>query len=465
MDEPLFFGELGRVATSAEQRTIGGVTLPLVVQCASPAVDVPAVAAWVAEHQPTIEKALAAHGAVLFRSFPMRTAEDFDAFVSAFRGWEDLSYTRSMSFAVRKRCTHRICTTNEGKSGGLIFHHEQAQTPLWPSRVFFCCEQPAAPGDGGGTGLVSSHFVLEELKRAHPAFVQKCNDVGVRYTVFAGPAQDASKGAGRSWKSFFHAETKAECEAKMARGGWEWEWGRGPNGAELAPDFLKCVTPRLDAVKTAPGTTRECFFNQLIATIANALEFGRVGQDGGGFDPLVDTPTQEAVDECVRFADGSRVELHVLLDAKRLCEQHAVDVQWQVRARLGRHNTRQREAPTCTTPLPVPYPPPPSFFSFFFFPSHPTPGRAPALCPLDCARTRARAHVTRPGAPLADALSRARAPPPPARRRKAGDVALICNYQVMHARRPWSGPAGSRKVLASLVAEQHCTSAGRALVV
>jgi hypothetical protein len=374
--DPAEFGALARIGTSDEQRTIDGVTLPLVIQCGAPSTEVVTIAAWLTSNQRAIEEALAAHGAILFRGFPLSTAEDFDTFVSAFQGWEDLSYSRSMSFAVRKRCTARICTTNEGKSGGLIFHHEQAQTPLWPSRVFFCCEKPAAPGDGGGTGLVSSHTVLNRLKELHPAFVDRCRSAGVRYTIFAGPTQDSSKGAGRSWKSFFHSEGKAECEDKMRAGGWEWEWGAGPGRARLDDDFLRCTTPRLDAVKLAPGTERECFFNQLIATIANALEFSRVGQDGGGFDPLRDVPSQAAVNECVRFADGGEIDLAVLLDAKRLCEENAVDIAWQ-----------------------------------------------------------------------------------------AGDVALICNYQVMHARRPWGGEAGSRKVLASLVAELNCTSAGQPLVV
>jgi len=329
MPTPHNFGPLARVATAPDQRTIDGLTLPQVIACADHAADLNTIRAWVAEHQPALEQALAAHGAVLFRGFGLASADDFDAFVSSFAGWEDLSYERSMSFAVRKRCTERICTTNEGKSGGLIFHHEQAQTPIWPSKLFFCCVLPAAPGDGGGTGLVSSYIVLEKLRALHPEFVRKCSDLGVKYTIFAGPEQDASKGAGRSWKSFFHAETKEECEAKMGRGGWTWEWGRGPAGAPLSDQFLKCTTPRLDATKTAPNTERECFFNQLIATIANALEFSRVGTDGGGFDPLVDTPTQAAVDECASFADGSQIELYVLLDAKRLCEENAVDVCWQ----------------------------------------------------------------------------------------------------------------------------------------
>eukprot|EP00934_Nitzschia_sp_Nitz4_P003927 Nitzschia sp. Nitz4//scaffold51_size120721//3808//4935//NITZ4_003713-RA/size120721-processed-gene-0.108-mRNA-1//1//CDS//3329553820//3917//frame0 len=366
------------VSDAPEQKTVAGITVPFVL---SPPKDengmttADQAAQFVKDHRTEIDAALNESGAVLFRGFPLNEAEDFDTFVQAWEGWSDLSYDKSMSFAVRRKMANRICTTNEGKSGGLVFHHEQAQTPLWPSHVFFCCLLPALPGDGGATGIVSSDLVYEILKERHPDFMSKCEMHGVRYTVFAGPEQDPTKGAGRSWKSFFHAATKEECEMKMKAGGWDFEWGVGPNGTKPGPDFLRCTTPVLEAVKVAPGTTKKCFFNQLIATLANALEFSRVGISGGGYDPLRDVPTQAGIDECVRFGNGDPVPLDVLLEAKQICEEHAVDVCWQ-----------------------------------------------------------------------------------------KGDVALVSNYLMMHARRPWKGPEGTRKLLASLVAEEHCTSFGNPLV-
>jgi hypothetical protein len=382
------------VTDAPDQRTIEGVQAPFVV---SPPPSGPFslssrndAVRFVRQYRAEIDHALDETGAVLFRGFPLQTAHDFDAFVEAFDGWTDLSYDRSMSFAVRKRLSNRICTTNEGKSGGLVFHHEQAQTPLWPSHVFFCCLLPAQPGDGGATGIVSSALVYERLRQKYPTFCEQCERDGVRYTVYAGPEQDPSKGAGRSWKSFFHVDTKEECEIKLKAGGWTWEWGVGPNrGDRLGDEFLKCTTPVLEAVKEvaqsstlSPSTsiggrpgTKKCFFNQLIATTANALEFSKVGVNGGGYDPIHDVPTQEAIDSCVRFGNGDSVPLEVLLDAKQMCEELAIDVQWQ-----------------------------------------------------------------------------------------RGDVALISNYLMMHARRPWNGPEGTRKLLASLVAEENCTSFGRPLV-
>jgi hypothetical protein len=237
---------------------------------------------------------------------------------------------------------------------------------------------PALPGDGGATGIVNSELVLQKLREEHPQLCEKCETHGVRYTVYAGPQQDTSKGAGRSWKSFFHVETKDEAERKMKAGGWTWTWGVGAGGAKLADDFLTCTTPILEAVKVAPGFKREhkTFFNQLVATTANALEFRNVGKSSDDVNSCKDEPTQADIDDCVRFGNGESVPLDFLIDAKRICEENAIDIMWQ-----------------------------------------------------------------------------------------KGDVALISNYLMMHSRRPWSGPDGSRKLLASLVAEENCTSFGKTLVV
>lgn len=335
-------------------------------------------ARFVQKNRVKIDEMLEERGAILFRGFPLSGTNDFDIFVQAFEGYTDLSYEKSMSFAVRTKLGNRICTTNEGKSGGLVFHHEQAQTPLWPSHVFFCCQLPAAKGDGGETGIVSSTLVYEELRKRYPEFCCKLEKHGVRYTVYAGPEQDPSKGAGRSWKSFFHAATKEECERKMIAGRWTWEWGAGPGGKKVGEDFLKCTTPVLEAVKEQHqqrGGLKKCFFNQLIATTANALEFSK-GVSGGGYNPLTDIPTQDGVDECVRFGNGDTISLEILLDAKNICEELSIDIKWE-----------------------------------------------------------------------------------------KGDVVLLSNYLMMHARRPWNGPEGTRKLLASLVQEENCTSFGRPLVV
>jgi hypothetical protein len=225
--------------------------------------------------------------------------------------------------------------------------------------------------------------------------------------------QSQATGVGRSWKSYFSAETKEACEAKMTTLGYSWEW--------LEDGTLKATTPRLEAVANAPGTETPCFFNQLPATLFNAKEFMSVVGEAaaptapatgaavaaaaaasavaaaaaaGGtatgdvegnaestaaaaaegdasvqpevpfsFDRLAPVNvTQEALNMCLSFGDGSPISVAVLEKVRALCEANAVDLQWQ-----------------------------------------------------------------------------------------SGDVALLDNFMVMHARRYWTGSAGTRKLLASLV--------------
>ena len=238
------------VTNAPEQRTFDNNDLPVpcVLTPPSPLQSPQQAAQFVQQHRTRIDEALETHGGVLFRGFSLSTPDDFNTFVESFDNYQDLSYDKSMSFAVRTKLTARICTTNEGGAGKkLEFHHEQAQTPLWPSHVFFCCLKPANPGDGGATGICNSEMVYQRLQQEHPEFMEQCETHGLRYTVYAGPHQDTSKGAGRSWKSFFHVSTKEECETKMKAGGWTWEWGVGAKGATLPGDFLKCTTPVLEA--------------------------------------------------------------------------------------------------------------------------------------------------------------------------------------------------------------------------
>eukprot|EP00729_Bicosta_minor_P009710 gene9710-23752_t len=343
---------------SSESRDVGGKAVPLVYKCNDATAPQADVLGWITANQEEVEAKLKDHGAILFRGFPLQTAADFDKFVCAFKGWKDLSYDDSLSFAVRIKRSNRICTTNEGKTGGLVFHHEQAQSPKWPSKLFFCCELAAKPGDGGQTGVCRSDSVLQALEEAEPAFIRKCEELGVKYTIYMADTSTAT-GVGRSWKSYFSAETKEACEAKMKGLGYTWEWQEDGS--------LKATTPRLEAVAKAPGTETRCFFNQLPASLFNAKEFCKVEEPKSdapfSFDPWAPVHvSQEALNKCLSFGDGSEISVEILEKARRFCEENAVNLQWQ-----------------------------------------------------------------------------------------SGDIALLDNFLVMHARRYWNGPAGTRKLLASLV--------------
>ena len=102
---------------------------------------------------------LATHGAILFRGFGVTDAQAFDDFVAGF-GLPNFAYDESLSNAVRHNRTPRAFTANEAPQDVEIFlHHEMAQTPYFPSHLFFHCEQAAAAG--GATPLCRSDVLLE----------------------------------------------------------------------------------------------------------------------------------------------------------------------------------------------------------------------------------------------------------------------------------------------------------------
>lgn len=308
---------------SPMQRDFGGVQVPLVIKCNDDKADDAAVAKWVLDNQSYLEEKLRTHGAILFRGFPLATALNFDSFVRSFDpyGWQDLSYEDSLSFAVRLQVTGRVCTTNEGKNGGMVFHHEQAQTPKFPSKVMFYCLTTGT--EGGGTGVCPSFEVLKRLEASYPAFVRRVEDKGVKYIAYLRSEPDASKGVGRGWKEFFGkvVKTKEECEARMAELGYTWEWQEN--------DQLKATTPKLAAVSVAPGTKTRVYFNQLPATIANAREWS----DRSDADKISDTDLPVgAIDRFLTFGDGStfdKDDCEALLFSKKLTDECAVELKWE----------------------------------------------------------------------------------------------------------------------------------------
>ena len=137
-----------------------------------------ATCAWIGARRTELIARASACGTILFRGFPLATADDFDRFVSAF-DLPNFPYDESLSNAVRINKTPRVFTANEAPpTVNIYFHHEMAQTPMYPSRLFFFCEQAAA--EGGATPLCRSDVLWERLAEKCPAFAADCEASGER---------------------------------------------------------------------------------------------------------------------------------------------------------------------------------------------------------------------------------------------------------------------------------------------
>ncbi len=157
------------------------------------------VVCWIEQQRSRLLSDLSDWGVILFRGFQLKNAEDFDALIAAF-GLDNFPYEKSLSNAVRVKFTDRVFSANEAPADVTIYlHHEMAQTPLYPSKLFFCCVQ--APERGGATPVCRSDALFDRLTQEQPEFVRDCEAKGLRYSNVMPPDNDATSSMGRSWKS------------------------------------------------------------------------------------------------------------------------------------------------------------------------------------------------------------------------------------------------------------------------
>ena len=261
--------------------------------------DVELVADWFRTHRQAILHLLAERGAMLLRGLPIKSDRDFDLMMRSL-DQENFSYVGSLSNAVRHNRTDRVFTANEAPPDVEIhFHHEMAQTPVFPSKLAFYCEQ--APTKGGATPLCRSDALLSEMAERIPEFVQRCEELGLRYTNVMPVRADLASGQGRSWSSTLSADTKEEAAGRLTELGYEFEW--------LPDDSLKATTPVLPAIRQLPDG-RRVFFNQLIAAFKGWQDVRNQGN------------------KSVCFGDGSALADKDMVTVCAISEELAFDLPW-----------------------------------------------------------------------------------------------------------------------------------------
>ena len=282
------------------QQTHQRQVFPLILQCQTAPVDLDTAAAWVAERRQSLLDQAAEHGVILFRGFSLANAMDFDRFIEAF-GMENFPYEESLSNAVRVNRTPRVFTANEAPPTVTIFlHHEMAQTPVYPARLFFFCEK-AAEG-GGATPVCRSDVLWDRLAAAKPEFARNCETKGLKYSNVMPAENDAASGMGRSWQSTLAATDRAGAEARLTKLGYSWQW--------LEDGSLRANTPVLPAVKKLRNG-RTSFFNQLIAAAK-------------GWKDVRNDPSK-----AITFGDGTPLDRDSVTLATQLGEELSFDVPWQ----------------------------------------------------------------------------------------------------------------------------------------
>lgn len=288
------------VAVDGQQHH-GDSLFPYVLLCQDPQASLVSAAQWVESQREELLALATKHGAVLLRGFPVTRAEDFDVLIQSLH-LPNFPYEKSLSNAVRINRTPRVFSANEAPPDvQIFFHHEMAQTPLFPRWIFFSCE--IAAEQGGATPICRSDVLLERLAQAQPEFVKACEQKGLRYTNVMPNDNDAKSGMGRSWRSTLGVESREAAENRLSELGYTWEW--------LDDGCLRATTPPLPAVVTMTDG-RRVFFNQLIAAFR-------------GWKDERNDPSK-----AICHGDGTPLDTEAVSVAVNLAEELAYDLAWHV---------------------------------------------------------------------------------------------------------------------------------------
>lgn len=287
------------VVSVTGQQTYADTQFPFAYACRQTGATLEDTLNWVEQSQTHLLQLASLHGAVLLRDFPLATAEDFDAVIGEL-SIENFPYQKSLSNAVRVNRTERVFSANEAPPEvQIFFHHEMAQTPLFPRWISFFCELAAE--QGGATPLCRSDVLYDRLNEKCPNFIRQCERVGLRYTNTMPATDDAKSGMGRSWRSTLGVETEDAAETRLRELNYSWEWVDG--------ESLRATTPPLPAVMTM-NDGRKTFFNQLIAAFC--------GWKDDRNDPS----------KAIRHGDGTSLDVSAVKTAVGLADELAFDLQW-----------------------------------------------------------------------------------------------------------------------------------------
>lgn len=270
--------------------------LPLVIQ---PAVEDVDLAAWGQENRGKVEEELLVHGAILFRGFSLKGAEDFEQVAQAlcptlFGEYGDLPR--------EKAGRHLYGSTPYPADRAILFHNESSHLHRWPLKQSFFCVQ--ASQEGGETPIVDCRKMCERLR---PELRKKLEGQALMYVRNFTPGFDVS------WQDFFHTEDKSVVEQTCRQHGVELDWTSdgGLRTRQVCPAIIK-----------HPKTGEWVFFNQIQLHHISYLE-------PAVRSSLVEVLGIERVPRNVYFGDGSPIEDETAAEIGELYERTSVRFPWQ----------------------------------------------------------------------------------------------------------------------------------------
>jgi len=274
---------------------------PVVVTPESdPRVDI--LAEYLKSNRAAVEELLTRHGAVLFRGFRFRDAQDFRRCAENL-GSAPFNYVGGDT--PRKSVGPDVFTATEHPASETIsLHNEMSYLPVWPLRLLFFSVVPARRG--GQTSLASGRDVL----RAIPAsIVERFRERKITYIRHFHPDVPL----GKTWQATYQTDDRGKLEQIIASQGSVCAW---------LPHGVLRVTTTCNALTSHSSAREEVWFNQAEQWHPSSLERGvrAMLEELAGKDQLPHDCT---------YGDGQPLEDEVLDEVRRAMKSVKLLFDWK----------------------------------------------------------------------------------------------------------------------------------------
>lgn len=200
-----------------------------------------------------IEKLILKQGALLFRGFPVHTANDFSQLIEALDFGQFVNYIGGDS--PRTHVEKKVYTSTEAPPDFHIhLHQEMSFIKKFPRHIYFFCEIP--PLQGGETIIADARKVYQTIEHSvKTQFHSKGLTYISRYFHQSRLMNLVNKirNSHKSWPQVFETTSKNEVEKLCIENEFEWKW--------LKHDWLEIKQTR-PALLQHPQTNEMVWFNQ-----------------------------------------------------------------------------------------------------------------------------------------------------------------------------------------------------------
>jgi alpha-ketoglutarate-dependent taurine dioxygenase len=206
-----------------ELSLFGNETLPLVLSPRKP-LSRSELLELLRETRPWLRRKLLEHGGLLFRGFPLESAQHFSEAIEGFATGSSVNYIGGDS--PRTKITGAVYTSTEAPPAVKIpLHNELSFVRHYPKHIFFFCE--IAPAERGETILGDARRVHRALDpRVRERFTQRQLKYVSRYygNSLVMELVNRLQPSHKSWRDVFETTDPAEVERLCREHDFEFEW-------------------------------------------------------------------------------------------------------------------------------------------------------------------------------------------------------------------------------------------------